>query len=81
MKKATWLLGSEGECHDCGWRPTSWKNAQACAARHAAAAGHRVRVEVYLCSEYDGRGDHGKPGGQRPASRSSASRRPAGDLP
>lgn len=42
-------------CEDCGWTTESYKNAQANAARHARAHGHRVVGEVGCAYTYDGR--------------------------
>lgn len=42
-------------CEDCGWESQSYKNAQALAAIHARAYGHRVTGEIGIAIEYDGR--------------------------
>jgi hypothetical protein len=41
-------------CNTCGWHTESYKNAQALAARHAKAHGHRVVGEVAYAYAYDG---------------------------
>lgn len=42
-------------CDDCGWQTDSYKNAQAIAAIHARAHGHRVHGEIGCVYIYDGR--------------------------
>ena len=56
MKKRFGLVHGVAECRDCGWRTEQYKNAQATAARHAQAHGHKVAVEVTLSGYYDGKG-------------------------
>ena len=41
------------ECETCGWRTDNYKNAQANAARHAKAHGHKVVVEVGTVGTYE----------------------------
>ena len=45
------------ECQDCDWRSESYKNAQAIAARHAKAHGHRVLGNVVIAFSYDYRSE------------------------
>lgn len=47
-----WKVHCIAECDDCGRQWQNYKNAQACAARHAKATGHRVVGEVGLAFEY-----------------------------
>lgn len=42
------------QCDDCGWSTQSYKNAQALAARHARAHGHKVRGELGIAFSYTG---------------------------
>jgi len=42
------------ECLTCGWSTESYKNAQALAARHAKAHGHKVVGELGIAFEYTG---------------------------
>jgi hypothetical protein len=44
-------------CDDCGWKTYSYKNAQALAAIHARAHGHRVLGELAIAFHYDARAD------------------------
>lgn len=41
-------------CKDCAWSTSSYKNAQALAARHAKHYGHRVEGELGITFAYDG---------------------------
>jgi len=67
MIKRTRLIAASATCTDCEWRSSRWRNAQACAARHAAAHRHVVYVEVALSSVYDGRRDRRKSTAHHPA--------------
>lgn len=42
------------ECQDCGWKTSSYKNAQALAAQHARRYGHQVRGELGIAFSYTG---------------------------
>ncbi|MGH8897930.1 MAG: hypothetical protein ACRDZ4_13140 [Egibacteraceae bacterium] len=58
MKQVTRSFGVThgiATCETCGWRTESYKNAQALAARHAKAHGHRVSGEVAYAYTYDGK--------------------------
>lgn len=55
MRRKYGVVHGIAECKDCGWSTTSYKNAQANAARHARARGHRVVGELGISFEYDGR--------------------------
>jgi len=55
MKKSIGVTHCLAECRDCGATFSSHKNGQALAAKHAKKYGHRVRGEVGLTFEYDGR--------------------------
>ena len=55
MKKDIWVIGVIAECEDCGKEFQSYKNGQALAAKHAKNKKHKVRGEITLCFDYDGR--------------------------
>ena len=55
MKNSYGVIGCTVTCEDCSWRSESYKNAQALAARHAKAHGHKVVGEVVNAFDYDGR--------------------------
>ena len=55
VEKSFGVVHAIAECEDCEWSSQMYKNAQANAARHAKAKGHRVHVEVGLDGYYDGR--------------------------
>ena len=55
MKKAAACIGAIFACEDCGARFEAYKNAQACAAKHAKHYGHRVTGEVTIYNIYDAR--------------------------
>jgi len=57
MKRKYGVVHGLAECQDCGWSTTSYKNAQALAARHAAHYGHRVIGEIGCAYEYDATAD------------------------
>ena len=64
MKKSYGVIGCIVKCEDCSWGSASYKNAQALAARHAKAHGHKVIGEVTNAFDYDGRGDKHETGGR-----------------
>ena len=51
------------ECKDCGWTTTTYKNAQATAAKHARAHGHEVHGEVAYAYRYYGASKVAAPNG------------------
>ena len=55
MNKKGGVIHVVAECEDCDWRTEEYKNGQAIAAKHAKSKNHKVRVEVGLVFEYDGR--------------------------
>ena len=57
MKLEYGVVHGLAECQDCGWSTQSYKNAQALAAIHARAHGHRVEGEAGYAYTYDGRDD------------------------
>ncbi len=54
MKRQFGVTHGIAECQDCDWGTQSYKNAQALAARHAMAWGHKVNGEVGYSYTYDG---------------------------
>lgn len=54
MKKQFGVIHCVAECRNCDWRSENYKNAQACAARHAKAHKHKVTVDMGMCGCYDG---------------------------
>ena len=57
MEKEYGVVHGIAECQDCDWGTQSYKNAQAIAARHAKAHGHKVTGELGIYFSYDGRKD------------------------
>lgn len=55
MNKKGGVIHVVAECEDCNWRTEEYKNGQAIAAIHAKSKKHKVRVDVGLVFEYDGR--------------------------
>jgi hypothetical protein len=55
MKYSYGVVHGVAECEDCDWKTGSYKNAQAIAAKHAKKYGHKVRGELGISFEYDGR--------------------------
>lgn len=55
LKKRVWKIHTVGECEDCGKKFQNYKNGQALAAKHAKHYRHRVRGEIGLAFDYDGR--------------------------
>ena len=53
MKREFGVVHGLCECKTCGWSTQSYKNAQALAAKHAAAYGHEVAGEVGYMYVYD----------------------------
>jgi hypothetical protein len=60
MERAFGITHGMAECLDCGWSTQQYKNAQATAARHAKAHGHKVSVEIAMSGYYDGRAEREK---------------------
>jgi len=56
FKKSSWLVHVNARCEDCGKEFGDYKNGQALAAKHAKQHKHRVRGEVGIAFDYDGRG-------------------------
>ena len=54
MKRSYGVVHGLATCETCDWHTESYKNAQANAARHARAHGHRVSGEVGHVFTYDG---------------------------
>lgn len=57
MRRTYGVVHGIATCETCGWSTQSYKNAQALAARHAAAHGHRVTGEVGCAYTYDATAD------------------------
>lgn len=55
MKKSFGVVHGIAQCQTCGWSTSSYKNAQAIAAKHAKTKGHRVTGEVGYAYEYNGK--------------------------
>jgi len=62
MKKKIGVVHCIAECDTCGKTFQYYKNAQACAAKHAKDHGHIVRGEIGLAFTYDGRETNPKDG-------------------
>ncbi len=57
MRKSYGVVHGVASCEGCDWETHCYKNAQANAARHAKAKGHKVCGEVGCGYTYDGRED------------------------
>lgn len=57
MNRKYGVVHGLAECQTCGWSTSSYKNAQANAARHARAHGHVVNGEIGVTFTYDASGD------------------------
>ena len=57
MKYVYAVVHAIAECEDCGWKATSYKNAQATAKIHAKRYGHKVSGELGIAISYDYRGE------------------------
>lgn len=55
MKYSYGVIHAYFECDDCGWKTTSYKNAQAIAAIHARTHKHNVDGEIANRVAYFGR--------------------------
>ena len=55
-KKTYSVVHGLATCETCGWHTEQYKNAQANAARHAKAHGHKVIGEIGIAFSYDGGG-------------------------
>jgi hypothetical protein len=55
VKREFGIVSAIVECRDCGWTAQNYKNAQACAAKHAEHHKHKVSVEVTMSGHYDGK--------------------------
>lgn len=54
MKHTYSVVHGLATCRNCGWHTEAYKNAQANAARHARAHGHRVDGELGIAFTYYG---------------------------
>ena len=55
IDKSVFVVLAVFECKDCGRRWDDYKNAQACAAKHAKDYGHEVHGDVGISCIYKGR--------------------------
>lgn len=55
MKKSFGVVHAIGQCQDCEWEASGYKNAQAISAIHARKYKHKVHVEVGIGGYYDGK--------------------------
>lgn len=54
MIRSFGVIHAIAQCLDCKWESSTYKNAQACSARHAQAQGHTVKGELGIAFSYSG---------------------------